>query len=106
MSAANTPGTTSVLQAAGFAEVPEAHCYLSVGTERADFTGLVTGSASPFESLIVEHDVVPAELPAFKAALHRSFVASWALSRGIDPHHAWAVRESCISALASARNPK
>jgi len=99
MSGANTPGAAAALEAAGIAEIPEAHCYLSIGTGRVDFTGLSSGATSPFDSLVVEHYVDPEDLPAFKASWHRAFMASWAKSRGIDPQHAWAVREACIAAL-------
>src|SRR5688572_26927349 len=51
MNDVNTPGVGEVLAGHGLISVPEAHCYLRVGARRFDFTGLRTGSASPFDSL-------------------------------------------------------
>jgi hypothetical protein len=41
----NTPGVGAILDAAGVASIPEAHCYLKVGDSRFDLTGL--GRALP-----------------------------------------------------------
>jgi len=105
MSGANTPAVAATLGAAGLAEIPEAHCYLSLGGTRADFTGLPPCPQSPFDALVAEHDVAPAALSGRKPQLHRAFMASWARDRGIDPEHAWAVREACIAALAAGSSP-
>jgi hypothetical protein len=101
MSGANTPGVATALQSARLAEIPEAHCYLSVGAERADFTGLPFGTESPFATLVAEKDVAPADLPEVKASWHRAYVDSWAKARGLDAQVIWAMRESCIAALAA-----
>jgi hypothetical protein len=47
MSEEHTPGVGAVLNAASLASIPEAHCYLSIESERFDFTGLSAGRASP-----------------------------------------------------------
>lgn len=100
MSEENTPGVGAVL--GELRAIPEAHCYLAVGDERFDFTGLAAGATSPFDSLIEERAVSPADLPATKLAWHRRAVDSWARTRGLAPDAVWGVRERCI-ALLSAR---
>lgn len=98
MSEANTPGIGATL--GDFAAIPEAHCYLAHEGKRFDFTGLAEGAASPFESLIEERSVSPADLPAAKLAYHRRAIEEWAHSRGLDPGVVWVVRERCIALLA------
>lgn len=101
MSEQNTPGVGVVLAAAGFVSVPEAHCYLRIGDRRYDFTGLSSGTSSPFDALLSEHTVLPAHLPDVKAGLHQSAVLDWSQSHGLSFKDAWALRETCIQALAA-----
>lgn len=108
MSDNNTPGVGAVLRAALLTSIPEAHCYLTVEGERFDFTGLPSGSSSPFTALLAEHFVPPADLSQAKVSLHKHVVATWADARGISRESAWATREACIAALtalyATSRN--
>ena len=101
MSEENTPGVGRALRCASLPFVPEAHCYLTVGSERYDFTGLPQGTSSPFASLYEEHVVSPEELPEAKLRIHEQAVASWAATMGISAAVAWAAREACIAALAA-----
>lgn len=101
MSEDNTPGVGSVLRAASLPYVPEAHCYLTVGSERFDFTGLSQGRSSLFDSLFAEHAVSPTELSDVKVRIHKQAVESWAASIGVSTAEAWATREACIAALAA-----
>jgi hypothetical protein len=100
MSERNTPGVGRILAAAGVHTIPEAHCYLTYQAKRHDFTGLEFGAASPFDSLMDECNVAPAELLAFKGRYHRAALARWAASIGFDPQRAWQLREQCIAELA------
>jgi hypothetical protein len=102
MSEANTPGVGSVLRAEGLTAIPEAHCYLMSDGQRYDFTGLPSGAASPFHSLVEERAVSPIDLASAKAEYHRSALSGWAHARGVDPDRAWAVREKCIELLADS----
>lgn len=97
----NTPGVGTVLRDASLGSIPEAHCYLTVGGERFDYTGLPSGAASPFASLIEEHFVDPADLPRLKEQYHRSALAAWAVKAGQAESSAWQTREACIAALAA-----
>ena len=103
MSEQNTPGVGAVLEAAGFASIPEAHCYLRRGDRRYDFTGLRSGSSSPFAALLSEHIVSPADLLDEKARLHHDAIRGWAASHERTFVDAWALREVCIEALMSYR---
>jgi hypothetical protein len=101
MSEQNTPGVGQVLSNASLLSIPEAHCYLTVDGARFDFTGLASGSASPFESLLAEHVVAPGDLPHIKPRLHKEAVAVWAAANGMAADDVWAIREACIAALAA-----
>lgn len=101
MSEQNTPGVGGVLRSAALRCIPEAHCYLIVGGERFDFTGLPAGASSPFDALLEEYIVAPAELPETKDLLHRNAIDTWARRAGISAASAWNTREACIAALAA-----
>lgn len=100
MSEHNTPGVGEALRVEGLSSILEAHCYLLCDGERFDFTGLPTGATSPLDALIEERIVSPADLPSVKGAYHRAALEAWARARGMDPHHAWRVRERCVARLA------
>lgn len=102
MSEENTPGVGAVLGVAGLRFIPEAHCYLRVGGRRYDFTGLRSGSASPFDALLSELVVSPATLPEEKARLHHAAVRAWSEGNALVFSEAWALREACIAALVSS----
>lgn len=101
MSGRNTPGVGAALAAAGVRWIPEAHCYLEYRGERHDYTGLSSGSTSPFDALFSEEIVSPANLPHDKERLHRTALATWARQNGLSFADAWALRETCIAALVS-----
>lgn len=101
MSDQNTPGVGVVLEPGGFVSIPEAHCYLRVNDRRYDFTGLSSGSASPFDALLSEHAILPKDLLDEKPRLHQAAIQAWAESHALTFAEAWALRESCISALVS-----
>ncbi len=95
----NTPGVGRVLAAAGIDAVPEAHCYLRVQDERIDVTRSVIATESPFERLLHEEEIIPAQIGDYKVARHRQFIENWAHPRGLDPEYVWQVREQCIQVL-------
>lgn len=102
MREANTPGVGRVLSRHSLEAVPEVHCFLRVGDERLDFTGLPEGSTSVFEGMISEESVDPNLLSAEKRRRHVAYVSAWAESRGLDPDDIWAAREECIKELAKS----
>jgi hypothetical protein len=97
----NTPGVGAVLRNAALSSIPEAHCYLTVDGERFDYTGIPSGSVSPFDSLVEEHFVAPADLLQLKERFHRKAIAAWAGKLGRAVSDAWETREACIAALAA-----
>jgi hypothetical protein len=97
----NTPGVGAVLRNAALSSIPEAHCYLTVDGERFDYTGIPSGSVSPFDSLVEEHFVAPADLLHLKEQYHRNALAAWAVRVGQSESSAWETREACIAALAA-----
>lgn len=101
MSERNTPGVGSVLAAAGVDVIPEAHCYLTYESRRYDFTGLVAGQWSPFDSLMDERSVSPDDLPTVKLKYHQEAIARWATQVGLEFERAWQLREECIVSLAN-----
>ena len=103
MSEVSTPGVGQILERAGLSFIPEAHCYLTVGSSRFDFTGLESGTVSPFASLDEEVFVEPEALTREKLALHKRAIERWAPSVGLSFEAAWAVREQCIAALAAGQ---
>ncbi len=101
MSEDNTPGVGAVLSAVQLKSIPEAHSYLMVGGSRFDFTGLPGGSSSPFDSLISETVVFPANLLEVKKHLHAKHLKIWAEQRELSVDDAWSIREACFAALAN-----
>lgn len=100
MSEQNTPGVGRILEQASLRWIPEAHCYLRLGQQRYDFTGLNAGDSSPFDALLAEYQVTPAGLFTEKNRLHKEAIQTWAQSHAVTPEKAWALREACIRALA------
>jgi hypothetical protein len=105
MSESNTPGVGAVLAAAGLQSIPEAHCYLVYQGARFDFTGLASGSESPFTSLLEESVVDPSTLHLMKVSAHKQFIQGWAPPRGRSASELWQVREACIAGLTPGVSP-
>lgn len=101
MSEQNTPGVGVVLDDAGFDSIPEAHCYLRLGNQRHDFTGVSAGSSSPFDALLSEHAINPEHLTEEKKFLHQEAIRKWASHNGQSFEDAWELREACIQALVT-----
>jgi hypothetical protein len=101
MSEKNTPGIAGVLERNGLLSIPEAHCYLRIGSRRHDFTGLASAGESPFAMLLAEEVISPAELHDQKNRLHNDALRRWSAEHSLPLAHAWAVREACISVLAA-----
>ncbi|MEH6497783.1 MAG: hypothetical protein V7751_00170 [Pseudoalteromonas distincta] len=106
MSEQNTPGVGTTLKAAGFAWIPEAHCYLQVRDRRYDFTGLTSGTDSPFDALLSEHPAHWLDLPDQKSRLHQQAMALWATANALAFDDAWRLREACIQSLADRSKSK
>jgi hypothetical protein len=99
MDEANTPGVGAVLKSSGLRSVPEAHCYLVYEDARVDLTRQ-GGGEGHIQRFLHEEEIEPYQIGAYKVEAHKKFVRRWAQERGLDPGHAWRVREECIATLA------
>jgi hypothetical protein len=77
-----------------------------VDDSRFDFTGLPAGRKSPFESLVAESVVLPAQLVDNKKRLHMAILRAWAKQHDLSVDAAWSIREACIAALSNGRLQK
>ena len=100
MSELNTPGVGAILDAASVSSIPEAHCYLTVDSQRLDFTGLPRRSESPLRSLTAEFFLTPDKLAERKTPLHQQALAQWATLQGMSFEAAWALRQACLAVLS------
>lgn len=99
----NTPGVGSVLEQTGIKEIPEAHCFLEVGEQVFDFTGISFGS-TPIE-FYERYTVKPQELHKLKPSLHKAAIKNWAQKTKNTESESdlWKIREQCIQAITDAQ---
>lgn len=95
MTAASNPPVRSVLEDAGLAGIPEAHCYLSVANKRIDLTA--EGEPRPLR-LFCEEFINPKGIHSYKAERHQAFIREWMGDDG-SFEAIWTAREACIAAL-------
>lgn len=102
MTEQNTPKVAEVLKEFGLHGIPEAHCYLKVGTEYLD----ATSNSSTYEALAddvaVEKSVVPEFLIAEKIDFHKEYLTDWLNTQELPftLNELWNIREKCIAALS------
>lgn len=105
MDGRNTPRIAPVLDRAGLAAIPEAHCYLRAAGARIDLThppGCLPGA--PVTEFLAEEVIEPEQIGEYKTAYHRRFLAAWegrfnGTEQSVD--ELWAIREACIRALSA-----
>ena len=100
----NTPGVGAVLARYGLTSLPEAHCYLTYAGLRIDVTRAGADPAEPIGQFLHEEAIIPAQIGAYKTALHRQFIQAWlsnnmATLGGRSCEDVWRIREACIAAL-------
>lgn len=94
----NTRGIGMVLDNNSINFIPEAHCYLKIGSVRKD----VTFSTSNFEKvendIISELEIEPEQVTDFKVNYHKAFLKNWIIENSIQKSfdEIWAIREQCI----------
>jgi hypothetical protein len=105
MSERNTPGVGAVLQRYGLPSLPEAHCYIRLGSRRIDLTGIPAGpDTEPITHFLFETEIEPEQILDHKAAIHKHFLESWCHHDRLQQHtpqELWSIREECIAALSS-----
>ena len=101
MSEANTPGIGGVLEAAGFARIPEAHCYVRCDDQRIDVT---RAAPTPREAITFLHEEVirPDQIGDDKVRWHQEHLRRWCQDEGHSWQRIWRIREECIAALSVA----
>jgi hypothetical protein len=105
MSGDNTPGIGPVLRQYRLASLPEAHCYLRIGTRRIDLTRARTAQApEPIFRFLYEEDIEPGQIGHYKVKLHQRFLKMWSESpesNNLSLDKLWHIRELCISSLSA-----
>lgn len=103
MNAQNTPKVGNTLREKGLEYLPEAHNYLSWGSEVFDFTRPRSSPADFIEELLFETSIQAQDIDTVKVGMHRDFLKTW-LSGQEDIHYTleelWEIREQCIRDLS------
>jgi len=105
MSAQNTLGVEGVLRKYGLSTLPEAHCYLRIGSKRIDLTR-VSHEGQRLQPLrfLHEEEIDPEQVGSYKFDLHRRFLKQWVTETGANGcrslQELWRIREECIVALS------
>ncbi len=107
MHSENTPEISQTLQKNKLDYIPEAHNYLKFENEIFDFTK--SGSkASDFENdLILEVEMLPNQISAYKVQLHKNYLKTWLnenVNIKLDLEEIWKIREQCIEDLSQNSN--
>lgn len=107
MNGQNTFGVGKILDEYGLEHVPEAHSYISYQDERYDFTRNISSDLSPFDSLVEEVPIKPAQIADFKQEYHRNYIAGWLKATKLrgrwNVDKIWRVREDCIRELSGIK---
>lgn len=104
MNAQNTSGIGKILTKYQLPYIPEAHTYLKINGNLLDITRITQNDTSFVTSLLVEEEILPYQIGAYKVTWHQQFLKQW-----IDSAHLsysfeeiWKIREECILALSEA----
>ncbi|MCB0396374.1 MAG: hypothetical protein KDD36_06960 [Flavobacteriales bacterium] len=102
MNEANTPGIGEELSRHSLDFIPEAHCYLKVDGERIDLTTKGSDYRNIAKDVMIETEIQPSQVAAFKVSHHQDFLKQWIRESGcpLDFDEIWQVRENCIRNLA------
>jgi selenocysteine lyase/cysteine desulfurase len=103
MNERNTPGVGEVLERAGLASIPEAHCYLVFGAERVDVTRSLADPGEPIAQFLHEERIAPAQIGQYKLEYHQNYLRQWSARMGLRFDEVWEIRERCIGALSAPR---
>ena len=104
MTEENTPGIGNHLQESGLDYIPEAHCYLMINGERADFTSPTAAISKIEKAILLETEIAPNQVTKWKVEFHKQFIRDWIISEAIeiDFDTIWEVREKCIMSLSGS----
>lgn len=98
----NSPRVAHTLSAHRLAFIPEAHNYLLAGNEIVDCTRRNASKDDFVNDLIMEIEIAPEQITAFKVNYHQNYLAQW-LSGHPDLKYTleevYEIREQCIRDL-------
>ncbi|BAO74457.1 hypothetical protein [Winogradskyella sp. PG-2] len=103
MNASNTPKFGSVLSENNIDFIPEAHCYLNINGERWDYTSDNSDFNRLKDDILIEKEIEPYQVVAFKVDYHKAYIKSW-ISEHKIPYsfeYIWSCREQCIANLSA-----
>lgn len=102
MNRKNTPGIGQALESFSIDYVPEAHCYLSFGKDRYDYTSPQSSFATIENDILSEIEIIPEQVSEHKITLHQDYIKNWIMVESIliDFDQIWKVRELCINNLS------
>lgn len=102
MSTINTPKIGMALEKRGIDYIPEAHCYLMVGSTRTDITTEQSEFQKIKNDIILEKEILPEQVADFKVEFHQSFLKQWIHKNrmAISFSELWKLREQCIQNLS------
>lgn len=98
----NTKGIGDTLDGSGLDYIPEAHCYLSIGGQRFDFTNPHSDISTILPDILCEIAIQPEQVIDFKVDFHKDYIRNWIESEKIplDFETVWVLREKCIVRLS------
>ena len=105
MNSRNTPQVGHILQQAGLAYLPEAHCYLKTGKHIIDATTVSSDPSDFSDDMMAELEISPDQVGTYKVQYHRGFIDSWLrqnpqVTYSLD--ELWQIREKCILQMSVA----
>ncbi|MFC5045049.1 hypothetical protein ACFSTE_16070 [Aquimarina hainanensis] len=101
MNQTNTPGIGTVLTDHSLNFIPEAHCYLKIGTARFDGTTIKSDITKIEKDILIEKEIRPEQVATYKVAYHKTFLKDWIEENNmeLDFETIWMLREKCIKNL-------
>lgn len=110
MDSLNTPLIADVLNSAKVKAIPEAHCYLKMGSLRYDFTRYEENSKHfPNIEILYEESINPEQIGDYKVILHQTWMKNWILTQksfNLNFDEFWLIREACILKLSKKESTK
>lgn len=104
MHQANTPGIGAAIYEAGLEYIPEAHCYIQIGSQKVDLTN-EDSDLSRIEDDVLEEQYINAEqVGKYKIDFHQQYLKNWLSDSNLTVtfEELWLLREKCIAALSVA----
>ena len=102
MTEKNTPNIGEHISKAGLDYIPEAHCYLQIGTTKHDLTSPNANMETIADEILYEEQILPHQVDEYKVASHKTFLKSWLHEEKINLsfNELWTLREKCIESLS------